>query len=130
MPILPILRDYLFWHYGVAYVDIVGITRNYLWFVNHLFSVPDVLRSLFSPFKRMKEDKGNIVGRPADFFANLVVNIIMRIVGFIIRFALLTIALASFLSIVALGAATLLVWTILPGLIIYVFISGLNYFFL
>src|SRR3972149_9104445 len=126
MPIASVLRDYFLWHYSTAYADIVGIARNYLWFVSHLFSVPEVARSLFAPFKRMKEGKVNIVKSPSDFFANLVVNILMRIVGFIIRTALLAIALASFLLVIGLCLIIIALWTLLPALVVYFFMNGLN----
>jgi hypothetical protein len=127
MAIISITRDYLLWHYSVAYTDIVGIIRNYLWAVNHMFSVPDVLRSLFAPFKRLQEEKVNIIRNPSDFFGNLVVNIIMRIVGFVIRTILIVIALVAFLLVIALGLCVLLLWTILPVLVIYFFVNGLHY---
>lgn len=127
MAIVSIIRDYLLWHYSVAYADIVGIIRNYLWVVNHMFSVPDVLKSLFAPFKRLQEEKVNIIRNPSDFFGNLVVNILMRIVGFVIRTILIVIALIAFLMVIALGLCVLALWTILPALVIYFFVNGLNY---
>ena len=130
MPIVSIIRDYFLWHYSVAYADIIGICRNYLWFVNHLFSVPDLLKSLFSPFKRIKEEKVNILKSPQDFFGNLVVNTLMRIVGAILRTALIVIALAGFLFVMFLGPAALLLWTIRPMLVMYFFMIGIHYLFL
>ncbi|MEK7117981.1 MAG: hypothetical protein AAB869_00030 [Patescibacteria group bacterium] len=129
MSITSVLRDYLFWHYSAAYADIFGIIRNYLWVVNRKFSVFDVLRNLFAPFKRLKEEKVNIVHSPSDFFAALVVNIIMRIVGCIVRTALLAVALLAFLIVITLGILGILFWTALPALVAYFFISGLRYFF-
>lgn len=126
MSILKVFRDYLIWHYSAAYLDILYIWRNYLWFVNHIFSVPDVLKSWISPFKRLQEDKVNILKNPEDFFANLFVNIIMRIVGTIIRTALLVIALLFFAVVFALGVSLFLLWTILPVLVGYLFINGIQ----
>lgn len=130
MSIVSVLENYLLWHYSVAYVDIVYICRNYLWAVNHMFSVPEVLKSLFAPFKRLKEEKVNIIRNPSDFFANLVVNILMRIVGFVVRTALIAVALAVFLLVIVLGVLIVFLWTILPALVIYFFMSGLHYFLL
>lgn len=128
MPIISIVRDYFLWHYSVAYVDIVGIIRNYLWAVNHMFSVLELLKSLFAPFKRIQEEQVNIIRKTEEFFANLYVNFLMRIVGFVLRTALLSIALVAFLLVIGLGLLTLLLWTILPGLVFYLFISGVSYF--
>ena len=125
-----LLHDYLFWHYTTAYADMVGIARNYLGAVNHMFSILDVVKSLFAPFKRLKEEKVNIIRNPSDFFANLLVNFIMRIVGFIVRLGLMIVALITALLLVVLLLATLLLWTILPALVVYFFMSGLHYLFL
>lgn len=130
MQIVSIIFDYLSWHYSLAYVDMFGIWRNYLWAVKQQFSVPEVFKSLFSPFKRLQEEKVNIIKKPEEFFANFFVNIIMRIVGFVLRTALLAIALVAFLLVTGLGILTLLLWTVLPLLVVYFFIVGLSYLLL
>ncbi len=129
MLILVLARDYVLWHYSTAYVDLVYIWWNYLWFVNHLFSFPDVVRSWFAPFKRLQENKVNILLRPSDFFANMVVNIIMRIVGAIIRTALIAIAIVSFSIVLLFGVMFIGFWTILPILVGHFFITGVQSFF-
>lgn len=130
MSITRVLRDYLVWHFTVAYLDIVYIWWNYLWFVNHIFSVPDVLQSWISPFKRLQEEKVNIIKSPEDFFANLFVNLMMRIVGIVIRTALLFVALCFFVAVFVFGIVFALFWTILPMLLIYLFINGIHLLFL
>ena len=130
MPIFTVTRDYLVWHYSRAYVDIVHIWWNYLWFVNHLFSVPDVAMSWFAPFKRMQEKKVNFITKPEDFFANLFVNLMMRIVGIFIRTALLSIALISFAVVFVMGASLLALWTVLPVLIVHFLITSVRVLFL
>ncbi len=129
MGIFSVAKNYLVWHYSTAYNDILHIWWNYIWFVNHLFSVPDVLMSWFAPFKRLQEDKVNILLKPQDFFANVFVNIMMRIVGFIIRTALIVIALLCFAIVVVSGVLLLVVWTALPILIVNFLINGLGLFF-
>ena len=128
MPALTLARDYLLWHYSSAYIDILHIWWNYLWFINHLFAVPDVIMNWVAPFKRLQEAKVNIMKSPSDFFANLVVNLIMRIVGFVIRTALIGMSLVGFVFIFLLGISLLIAWTILPMLIVHFFISGIQSF--
>jgi len=130
MPILALTKNYLVWHYSIAYVDLLHIWWNYLWFVNHIFSFPEVVSSLFSPFKRLQEDKVSILKSPEDFFANLTVNIIMRIVGFFIRSALIIMALVGFAFVLLVGIAVFLFWTVLPILVGHFFIIGFQSFFL
>lgn len=130
MPILAITKDYLVWHYSNAYLDIVHIWWNYLWFVNHIFSFPEVVGSWFAPFKRLQEKKINPLLSPSDFIANVFVNTIMRIVGFCLRTALISMTLIGFAFVFVVGAAVLIVWTILPILVVHFFITGLQSFFL
>ena len=129
MPIFLLAKNYMLWHYTTAYVDFVHIWWNYLWFVNHIFSFPDVVKSWISPFKRLQEAKVNILLRPADFFENFVVNIIMRIVGAIIRTALIAIALIGFSFVLVVGLFIFSLWTILPLLIGHFFITGVQALF-
>ena len=121
-----LLRDYFVWHYSTALSDILHIWWNYLWFVNHLFSVPDVLRTWFAPWKRLQEKKVNIIISPEDFFANIFVNLIMRMVGFVVRTALLGVALLCFLVIFIGGLSFLALWIFLPVLIVHFFVNGLR----
>lgn len=123
---LTILRDYLTWHYSTAYIDTIYIWWNYLWFVNHLFSVPDVLRSFFAPFKRLEEEPVNIIRDPGQFFSNLFVNFMMRIVGMVLRAALLVIAFLLFFATFLAGLSFLLLWTVLPVLVVYFFVTGIR----
>jgi hypothetical protein len=129
MHFLSIAKDYLVWHYSRASSDIVHIWWNYLWFVNHLFSVPDVFMTWLAPWRRLQEEEINIVKDPQGYFANLFINLIMRIVGFVMRTALLAIALSGFVIIFALGASFLLLWTLLPILIVVFFLNSIRFLF-
>ena len=125
MQIVTLARDYLLWHYSAAYGDIVGITRNFLWFVVHAFSVTDMLRSLFAPFRRLKEEPVRFLKSPNDFLANLTVNAIMRIAGLFIRTAFILIALFLSVALIFFCVLLILLWTILPALVAYLFVSGI-----
>jgi hypothetical protein len=115
MRILALARDYMVWHYSRAYVDLLHIWWNYLWFVNHLFSVPDVIMNWIAPFKRLQE--------------NRVMNIVMRMVGAFIRTALIFIALVLFVFVFLFGLSFVLLWTVLPVLIGHFFLIGIRSFF-
>lgn len=124
MVFFSITRDYLVWHYSTALSDILHIWWNYLWFVGYLFSVPEVLRTWFSPWKRLHEKKVNIFKSPEDFFANIFVNLIMRLVGVLIRTALLGVASLAFLIAIIGGVLLFVFWLILPALLIHFIGSG------
>jgi hypothetical protein len=126
MNIVSIAKNYLVWHYSMAITDFLHIWWNYLWFVNHLFSVPDVLKSLFAPFKRLQEERGSILLHPEQFFSGLVVNIIMRLVGFFLRSAIITAAFLGFTTVIIGGLMFLALWLTLPVLIVSFLLNGIS----
>jgi hypothetical protein len=126
MRIFSVVRDYLVWHYSNAISDIFHIWWNYLWFINHLFSVPDVFMTWLSPWKRLQEQKVNIVTHTEDFFANIFVNIMMRMVGFVVRTALLFIALCAFLITIIGGVLFIVLWIVLPLIIAHFVVNGIT----
>lgn len=126
MGFLSVAKNYLVWHYSTAYNDLLRIWWNYIWFVNHLFSVPDVLRSWFAPFKRLQEEKVSLLLHPEAYFSNFFVNLIMRAVGFMLRTALLTMALACFIVVISGGIFILILWTLLPVLLVDFVINAIG----
>jgi hypothetical protein len=124
MGIFSVAKNYLVWHYSTALNDFLHIWWNYLWFINHLFSVPQVIGSWLAPFKRLQEERSSILLHPEEFFSNLFVNIIMRIVGFFLRTALISVALLSFLTVIIGGVMFLALWIVLPMLVVDLIIQG------
>ena len=68
----------------------------------HFFSISTLLGTLFSPWKRLKEDykKGLDI---AEFFTSLAVNILMRILGAIMRSVVILVGLFALVVVFALG---------------------------
>ena len=129
MNLVSIAKNYLVWHYSAALSDMFYIWWNYIWFVNHLFSVPDVIGSLFSPFKRLQEERGNLLLHPEQFFSGLLVNIIMRVVGFFLRAVIITIALLGFTIVFVGGLMFFVLWFALPVLIVSFTLNGVTSLF-
>ena len=129
MNFLSIAKNYLVWHYSMAMSDLMHIWWNYLWFINHLFSVPDVMKSWIAPFKRLQEEKTNVLMHPEEFFSGLFVNLMMRIVGFILRTAIIVVAMISFLTVIIGGVMFVILWTVLPVLVVSFVVNGIQSFF-
>lgn len=123
-----VLKNYFSWHYTVAYVDQMYIFKNYVWFLLHFFSVKEMLKSMISPWRRLQEEKGSLVNHPGDFFAALIVNTIMRIVGFFIRTGLLIVATFCLIVLIFLVLTVFVFWTALPFVVPYFFIKGIILF--
>ena len=114
-----VIFRYLAWHYTKAFEDVIRVELNLLWSIYHFFSIPNLFRSMFSPWERLKEKYSSVL-KIEEWLGSLVVNIMMRIVGAIIRFT--TILLGTFCLLLAciLGTVFLILWPLIP-----VFIFGL-----
>ncbi len=115
--------DYVLWHYGRAYINGATVWANLMWFVMHFFSVPLILRTLFSPWKRMREEYTH--GGFEDFMGMIVVNIMTRIIGFFVRIVILIVGMVSFIATFAGFILWSVVWTLLPIFIIGTISGGI-----
>lgn len=125
MSFFGLLPSYITWHYGRALRHIVRLTHTYLWFEGHFFSFKILLSTLFSPWQRIQEHnerKGDIQG----LLSAIIVNTIMRLVGFFIRAAFLIIGSIAWIATLLLGVIVLAVWIALPLIIIGFFVQGIR----
>ena len=118
-----IFLQYLKWHYSRGYNEFIELTRRFFKFLIHFFSFKLLLSTLFSPWKRMSEhyEKGLHI---EETISTLIVNLIMRGVGFVSRVAiifvgLIVLGLYSVFSLIA-----TLFWLFLPILIICAFFAS------
>ncbi len=124
MAFVQTLWFYILWHYTKAWQDIFRIIGNYLWFIHNFFSINLLARTLFSPWRRLSIAGGK--GAEDSFFGALLVNTIMRAVGFLIRsITILAAATVLFLTIL-LSCAFLIIWFFLPAIVFFLFFSGLG----
>lgn len=119
-----LLFRYARWHYLEATGDILRGWRNILWFILNYFSVPLLLRTLFSPWRgiQWRKRKGF---NPGDILSTLLSNLISRILGAIVRSFLIMAGLLCEATFFILGAFLLIFWLLLPFLIFMVFIYGI-----
>lgn len=106
-------------------VDLLGwwYSRGWAWAARHLFitrtirvirffSVPDLLKTLFSPFR---QDALRLKNAPIGIRLQVLgMNFISRIFGFLIRSCLIIIGLLSAVSNALLGIIVVLIWPLLP----------------
>lgn len=112
-----IISDYFRWHYGRAFGELFHVWLNILWFIVHFFSLPQLSRSLFSPWKRMTEEKRG--GFSFEGLATyLIVNLLSRLIGFLIRGSVILIGLSVLVFAIVGGFITVLLWFAAPIAII------------
>lgn len=111
---------YFSWHYTTGVVDLLRNWRNFLWFFFHFFSIATLARTLFAPWRRLttEYEKGF---DPEQFFTTLAGNIIVRIVGALLKTIVIAIGLGVLALVVLLGAAFFLAWLAAPFLVILLF---------
>lgn len=116
---------YFFWHYTKALRDLSLISKNFLWFTWHFFSIGVLSRTLFAPWQKLDEQytRGFNVGA---FFETFVVNTLMRIIGFLIRLVVIIFGLIILVAVFILEIVIFITWLLLPLIISVLFISGVN----
>lgn len=124
MKLFMVVPYYLYWHYSRGLKEWAHNLFAFLSFEFEFFSVKDLLRTLFAPFQRLHEGYGNNPTDMETIFSALIVNTLMRAVGFVVRSCILTVAAisitASFLFILLL----LTLWIFFPLVIIILIIGG------
>ena len=118
---------YILWHYTKAWSDMMRIIGNYLWFVGNFFSINLLLQTLLSPWRRLSVSSGR--HGEEGFFGALIINTLMRFVGFFIRLFTIIIGSVSLLGTMFLGFVLALAWLALPLIVFFLFFAGLGYLF-
>lgn len=112
---------YISWHYTLGIKNLFGIWINFLIFSLNFFSIKNLLLTLFSPFQRLQERyKGG--WNPEDFLATIVVNLMMRLIGFLVRIFTIILGLLFVLLVFISGLFVVVLWMILPVVLVYIFI--------
>ena len=90
-----------------------------VWFVYNYFSISLLLRTFFSPWKRLGEERRG-------FFdpVFILIDILMRIFGASVRAITICIGLFFILVTILLGPVFLCLWLFLPFITVYLFVKG------
>lgn len=117
----------IIWHYTKAYKEIFTLLCNTVWFLFHLFSIKDLIRTLFAPWQRLGERYrgGFHIG---EWFASVAINVLMRGVGFFARSIVILIGLCCVVFTVVVFGAVFVVWTLIPVILVFLFVSSIKLF--
>jgi hypothetical protein len=126
--LLTILHHYLAWHYTKAFNEIRHVSKNLLWFVVHFFSLPQLIRAFFAPYRRMTEERGNVFSLE-DLASFVIIGLISRIIGMILRTTIILSGLFTLIILLALIIATFIFWLTAPLAIIVLIIIGFRFIF-
>jgi hypothetical protein len=118
-----IFFQWIFWQFFEVPKNILKAWRNFLKFNLNYFSIPLLLKTFFSPWRRYKVSygKGFDFGK---YFEALFSNLIFRTLGTILRSFLIFIGLLAEIFIILGGIIVFSGWLVLPALLIAGLIFG------
>ena len=126
----PILATkYLVWHYGEALTDWWRIVGNFIWFFFHMFSIGLLLRTLFSPFKRLQEERKKGSWKFENWGGAIIINVLMRLVGFSVRTMFIVVGLIFIIFTAMVGAIAFVFWLILQLIVAFLLVFGFSQLF-
>jgi hypothetical protein len=119
---------YLEWHFLDRPKSILRGWGNCLKFNLNYWSVPVLLKTFFSPWRRYQYSygKGFDLKRYAEAFS---FNMISRVIGAIMRSFLVAAGLASEIIVLSAGLVVFLAWLVLPALLILGIFYGFKILF-
>ena len=124
MGIISLMYDYFLWHYSESIKSFFQIWQNFLWFFYNFFSVNLLLRTLFSPWKRIQEKKASGFD-PGELVSRLIMNTMMRFVGFLLRLIFIIIGIISDIIVLVAGVISLMAWIFMPVIILVLLAMGI-----
>lgn len=112
------------WYYTKAIKDVLIGWRNFILFSLNYFSIPLLLKTLLTPWKR------DITRRPRgfdfkEFFEYLTYNTISRGMGFIVRLFTICTGIIFFFAVLILGAVFFVLWLVLPLIMVGLFVLAI-----
>lgn len=119
---------WLQWHFFEASREVLKAWKNFLLFNLNYFSIPLLLKTFFSPWRRYRWS----YGRGFDikvYFETAVSNLFSRSVGAVVRSFLICIGLLAEIFIILAGAIIFLGWILLPALLVFGLILGIKILF-
>ncbi len=94
-----------------------------MWFLWNYFSIRQLVRTFFVPYKRLGESAVTIFDF-FNYFSAIVITALMRIVGVIVRSIVIAIGLVSIFFTVIFGFIFLIVWLLAPVIFVIAFGVG------
>jgi len=113
------------WHFCGVPKGIIKAWRNFLVFNFRYFSIGELFKTLFAPWHKMTDSYGR--GFDLQRFINAFLgNMISRIMGALVRLALIAVGLAFEIFILLAGLTVLLFWVFLPLWLVFGLLAGVG----
>ena len=125
---LKVFFEYLKWHYLEISKGILAAWQNYLKFYLNYYSIPLLLKTLFSPWRNYRWVINNnfVIQERIEVFVS---NLISRLIGAMMRIFLIVFGFLIEITVIAIGLILFLFWLFLPLIMLIGFIYGLQLLF-
>lgn len=120
-----IFVSFIQWHFSDALGGLVRAWGNFLAFYWQFFSIGELLKTLFSHWRKTADSYGRGFD-PSTFFTILLGNLISRFLGAIVRFVVIIIGVLFETFIFIFGFLIILLWIFLPLIILLCLLAGLG----
>ena len=119
-----LIAQYIEWHFYEAPREILAGWRNFILFGFNYFSLPVLIRTLFSHWHRYRYEYGTQfnLGR---WFEAFTFNLMSRGIGAVLRVFLIFFGVLAEIFILIAGALIFCLWLLIPFLVIGSFGAGL-----
>jgi len=113
--------EFFVWWYSTGWLETLHRILARITAVWRMFSVPILVRTLFSPWRRIMSSPGRSVNQ---LFSSMIDNTVSRLVGFVVR--LFVLIAAFFVTLVAgiIGLTAVVLWPLLPLLVVFFLLKG------
>ncbi len=101
---------------------------NVLWFIVQFFSFAVLIKTLFSPWERMSEKYRGGLNLEA-IASTLIINILMRGLGFVIRVIVLLLGFAFLVLSMIAGLLLGIAWLLFPFILFFLFALSFQHLF-
>jgi len=120
-----IVISWFFWHFYEAPKFLFSVWKNYLSFFLDYFSVPLLIATLFSPWRKYKWRYPRGFDLWA-YFETFISNFFSRIMGAMVRVVLIVLGVIFQIFIFVAGILLILLWVLMPwvliGLVLVLFV--------
>ena len=124
MHYISLVPTFFTWWYGRGLKDLFSFLSALFEYTSNMFSVTNLLKTLFQPWKKMVSQRRPGIDGLKDWLAD---NIISRGVGFVMRLMMMILFILAFAAFAAFAILALIFWVGIPAIVvasfIYIFIG-------
>lgn len=117
------LHHYIWWHYSSSLAGYVRVSRNFWWYFFHIFSIRQLVFTLFAPYKRMVETPSAYFSFQ-NLFERIILNLFSRLVGSVARISIILVGVVTLTIYTIISMAGFAIWLASPLLIFLGVITG------